>query len=143
MKNKGFTLIELLAVIVILAIIALIATPVILGIINDTRTEAKRRSAEMVYTGVQYAYTTAMYSNASTGKTVDLKDIKDNLTVDNLATENPTNLDTSSNKLTIKTTDGVICEVTGDESTGFTVKCGSANDDDEYLTSKTFAKKSS
>ena len=30
-SNKGFTLIELLAVIVILAIIALIATPTILG----------------------------------------------------------------------------------------------------------------
>ena len=37
MKKKGFTLIELLAVIVILAIIALIATPIILGIIDDTR----------------------------------------------------------------------------------------------------------
>ena len=34
MKRKGFTLIELLAVIVILAIIALIATPTILGVIE-------------------------------------------------------------------------------------------------------------
>ena len=42
MKNKGFTLIELLAVIVILAIIALIATPMILGVIDT----AKRGSAE-------------------------------------------------------------------------------------------------
>ena len=42
MKNKGFTLIELLAVIVILAIIALIATPTILGVIDT----AKRGSAE-------------------------------------------------------------------------------------------------
>ena len=56
MKNKGFTLIELLAVIVILAIIALIATPIILGIIEDARDSAKERSAELVYTGVQYAY---------------------------------------------------------------------------------------
>ncbi|MDD3452803.1 MAG: prepilin-type N-terminal cleavage/methylation domain-containing protein, partial [Bacilli bacterium] len=32
MKKTGFTLIELLAVIVILAIIALIATPMILGV---------------------------------------------------------------------------------------------------------------
>ena len=32
-KNKGFTLIELLAVIVILALIALIATPIILNVI--------------------------------------------------------------------------------------------------------------
>ena len=42
MKNKGFTLIELLAVIVILAIIALIATPMILGVIDT----ARRGSAE-------------------------------------------------------------------------------------------------
>ena len=47
MKNKGFTLIELLAVIVILAIIALIATPIILGIINDAKEQANQRSAEM------------------------------------------------------------------------------------------------
>ena len=35
--KKGFTLIELLAVIVILAIIALIATPIVIDIINDTK----------------------------------------------------------------------------------------------------------
>ena len=63
MKNKGFTLIELLAVIVILAIIALIATPIILGIINDARESAKTRSAELVATGVEYAITTYMYKN--------------------------------------------------------------------------------
>ena len=47
MKNKGFTLIELLAVIVILAIIALIATPIILGIINDSKKQSEDRSAEL------------------------------------------------------------------------------------------------
>ena len=47
MKNKGFTLIELLAVIVILAIIALIATPIILGIINDAKKQSGDRSAEL------------------------------------------------------------------------------------------------
>ena len=39
-KRKGFTLIELLAVIVILAVIALIATPIIVGIINDAEKKA-------------------------------------------------------------------------------------------------------
>ena len=63
MKNKGFTLIELLAVIVILAIIALIATPIILGIINDARNEAKKRSAELAYSGVEYAITSYMYGH--------------------------------------------------------------------------------
>ena len=47
MRNKGFTLIELLAVIVILAIIALIATPIILGIIKDAKEQANERSVEM------------------------------------------------------------------------------------------------
>lgn len=47
MKNnkKGFTLVELLAVIVILAIIALIATPIILNVIDDAKTNAAKNSA--------------------------------------------------------------------------------------------------
>ena len=45
-KKKGFTLIELLAVIVILAIIALIATPIVLNIIKTSRKGAFARSAE-------------------------------------------------------------------------------------------------
>ena len=44
MKNKGFTLIELLAVIVILAIIALIATPTILGVVENARQGAAESS---------------------------------------------------------------------------------------------------
>ena len=45
MKRKGFTLIELLAVIVILAIIALIATPTILGVIETARKGSAEQSA--------------------------------------------------------------------------------------------------
>ena len=44
-RNKGFTLVELLAVIVILAIIALIATPIILNVINDAKKQAAKDSA--------------------------------------------------------------------------------------------------
>lgn len=43
--KKGFTLIELLAVIVILAIIALISTPIIIGLIEDARKETFKDSA--------------------------------------------------------------------------------------------------
>src|SRR5574344_1219288 len=45
-KVKGFTLIELLAVIVILAIIAIIVTPIVTGIINKSKDCADLRSAE-------------------------------------------------------------------------------------------------
>ena len=44
MKKKGFTLIELLAVIVILAIIALIATPLILNVVEESKKKAKESS---------------------------------------------------------------------------------------------------
>ena len=50
--RKGFTLIELLAVIVILAIIALIATPIILGIIEDSRRQSAIDSAELYVDGL-------------------------------------------------------------------------------------------
>ena len=53
--KKGFTLIELLAVIVILAIIALIATPIILDIINDAREESNERSVELYGTAIKNA----------------------------------------------------------------------------------------
>ncbi len=45
MNKKGFTLVELLAVIVILAIIALISTPIILGVIEKARIGAAEQSA--------------------------------------------------------------------------------------------------
>ena len=45
--KKGFTLIELLAVIVILAIIALIATPIVLDIIEDSKNSSIKRSIEL------------------------------------------------------------------------------------------------
>ena len=47
-NKKGLTLIELLAVIVILGIIAAIAVPAIGAIINNSRTEADLRSAELI-----------------------------------------------------------------------------------------------
>ena len=53
--NRGFILIELLAVIVILAIIALIATPIVLNIINETKDSAGLRSAEMYLDSVEHA----------------------------------------------------------------------------------------
>ena len=53
-NNKGFTLIELLAVIVILAIIALIATPIILNMINDARKNSAKSSALGYVDSIEY-----------------------------------------------------------------------------------------
>ena len=61
--KKGFTLIELLAVIVILAIIALIATPIILGIINDARKESNERSVELYASAVRNAIAAYQLTN--------------------------------------------------------------------------------
>lgn len=47
MRKKGFTLIELLAVIVLLAIVMLVSSPIVLNIINNSKNKATLRSAEM------------------------------------------------------------------------------------------------
>jgi len=67
MNKKGFTLIELLAVIVILAIIALIATPIILGIIRDSQENSALRSVEGYGSAVETAALLWMTQNADEG----------------------------------------------------------------------------
>ena len=133
MKNKGFTLIELLAVIVILAIIALIATPIILGIINDARTNAKKRSAELVYTGVEYAYTSVLFKQTSNGTVKDdasLAEINAELNVDNVESHSVsgTDADDSKNTMQILTKDNVYCAVKHPTANKYTVTCGTEND---------------
>ncbi|MGE5455760.1 MAG: prepilin-type N-terminal cleavage/methylation domain-containing protein [Ignavibacteriales bacterium] len=92
MKCKGFTLIELLAVIVILAIIALIATPIIIGLIDDTRKEAFKdgaygivKSGEVLYSkdllngtieAVTFTYTNGVESSNVAGKVLNYKGTK-------------------------------------------------------------------
>ena len=59
MKKKGFTLIELLAVIVVLAIIALIATPIVMNTIKSAKKGAAERSADSYIGAVETAIATA------------------------------------------------------------------------------------
>ena len=54
--KKGFTLIELLAVIVVLAIVALIATPIILNVIEESKESANLRSVEGYANAVKNKY---------------------------------------------------------------------------------------
>jgi len=58
MKKKGFTLIELLAVIVILAVIALITIPIILGVIKTAEKNAFKNSVYGIYDAIDYYYAT-------------------------------------------------------------------------------------
>lgn len=64
-SNKGFTLIELLAVIVILAIIALIATPMILGVINTAKEGSARTSAQYYVEAVEKSMMTAQLDDST------------------------------------------------------------------------------
>lgn len=66
-KNKGFTLIELLAVIVILAVIALIVTPIVTGIISNAKKSANARSVEGHISDVNYV----ILSKTMSGNTND------------------------------------------------------------------------
>ena len=117
--KRGFTLIELLAVIVILAIIALIATPIILGIINDARDEAKERTAELVVSSVELAYSTAFMDD---GTEPTLAEVKAQFEMDNAVW--------SDDLTTITAENGVSCSVTA--ASTLTVDCG-----DEITTSVT------
>ena len=56
MNKKGFTLIELLAVIVILAVIALISTPAVLNIIEDSKAASAEASARNILSAAKTAY---------------------------------------------------------------------------------------
>ena len=54
-KKKGFTLIELIAVLVIMAIIALIATPLVMSIIRKARISADKRSIDAYGRSIELA----------------------------------------------------------------------------------------
>ena len=79
-KSKGFTLIELLAVIVVLAVIALIATPIVLSLVNKAKEGAAEASA---YAYVKEVETYIMLSQLNpnlvkleNGKTYEVSKIK-------------------------------------------------------------------
>ncbi len=56
LDSQGFTLIELLAVIIILAIIALIATPIILEVIEESKLSANRSQAQLLLSSAETFY---------------------------------------------------------------------------------------
>ena len=80
LKNKyGFTLIELLAVIVVLAIIALIATPIVMNTIKSAKKGAAERSADSYVKQVETAVATKRLEGEILEGTYTIND-KGNLT---------------------------------------------------------------
>ena len=63
MKKKAFTLIELIAVLVIMAILALIVTPLVMNIIRRTRISADKRSIDAYGRSVELAIATYLLDN--------------------------------------------------------------------------------
>ena len=63
MKKKGFTLIELIAVLVILAILALIVTPLVMNIIRKAQVSANKRSIDAYGRSAEYAIATYILDN--------------------------------------------------------------------------------
>ena len=86
MNRKGFTLIELLAVIVILAVIALIATPLIMGTITKAKKNSAVDSAYGYMKAVEQAIGEAQVDDPTgafdiSGQTVKVKDNGNKVTV--------------------------------------------------------------
>lgn len=67
MNKKGFTLIELLAIIVILAVIALIGTPIVTNIINTARISAAERTCDGVVEETKLFYSSSVALNPNFG----------------------------------------------------------------------------
>ena len=74
--NKGFTLIELLAVIVILAVIALVATPLVMSTINDAKEGALKSTVRSIKEEAEKLYVQKVQSNPSENPTITEDEIE-------------------------------------------------------------------
>jgi len=75
LKNKAFTLIELLGVIVIIGIISLIATPIVLNIVESARKNAFKNSAYGIVNIIEYTKLIKVIGGISTIPCIADKDI--------------------------------------------------------------------
>ena len=120
LKNKyGFTLIELLAVIVVLAIIALIATPIVMNTIKKSQKEAAKRSAENYIDAVETTVAEARLDNKTVPEWIYTINDKGNLEGNGLT--EPLVIEMNGNK----PTSGTIKISNGQVTTDSTMTVGS------------------
>ena len=103
MKRKGFTLIELLAVIVVLAIIALIATPIVMNTIKNAKKGAAERTADNYIKQVETTIAEKKLEN-------------------NPLTDGPYTIDENGNLTGNGLTESVTIDMSGTKPSGGTVK---------------------
>ena len=70
-KNKAFTLIELIAVLVLMAILALIVTPLVMNIIRKARTAADKRSIDAYGRSIEIAIAGYLLDNGTFPTSID------------------------------------------------------------------------
>ena len=70
-KMRGFTLIELIAVLVIMAIIALIVTPIVMSIIKKAKVSADKRSIDAYGRSIELAIAGYLLDNGSFPTSID------------------------------------------------------------------------
>ena len=70
-KKKGFTLMELIAVLVILAILALIVTPIVLNIVSKAKASANKRSVDAYGRSIELAVSTYLLDKGDFPTSID------------------------------------------------------------------------
>src|SRR5574344_1529054 len=84
--KKAFQLIELLAVIIILAVIALIATPIVLNVVDNAKESARKSSVAGYADAVKLARTEAQFNNLPFNDN-DLSDLSIETSTNNVTCE--------------------------------------------------------
>lgn len=133
--KKGFTLIELLAVIIILAIVALIATPIVLDVVNDAKDSAAKSEASMIVSGINNYCAAAEMKTQLTGEANPCA-LAEGETTDVTVEEVKTMVDLGNAKVNSITYKGGKVTALEVESNGRTVTYDVTSTSDKYTVSK-------